>query len=60
MQEPDEARRIVTPSPKLDVMGIEELLAYIAERRAEIALAEAEIARKRAHRATADGIFRTS
>jgi uncharacterized small protein (DUF1192 family) len=43
----------------LDSLGIEELNAYIAELREEIARAEAEIARKQTHRSAADAFFRS-
>ncbi len=42
----------------LDLLGIEELNAYIDELRAEIARAEADIARKQGHRSAADEFFR--
>ncbi|MBV8870766.1 MAG: DUF1192 domain-containing protein [Acetobacteraceae bacterium] len=42
----------------LDSLGIEELNAYIAELREEIARTEAEIARKQSHRSAADAFFR--
>ncbi len=45
--------------PVLDAWGLAELQAYIAELREEIARAEADIARKGAHRAAADAFFRT-
>ena len=44
--------------PVLDSWGVEELRAYIAELGEEIARAEADIARKGAHRAAADAFFR--
>jgi uncharacterized small protein (DUF1192 family) len=43
----------------LDSLGIEELNAYIAELREEIARAEAEIVRKQTHRSAADAFFRS-
>ena len=43
---------------KLDSLGVEELESYIAELRAEMARAEAEIGRKRGHRSAADAVFR--
>lgn len=43
---------------RLDPLGVEELDSYIAELRAEIARAEAEIGRKRGHRSAADALFR--
>ena len=45
--------------PPLDPLGVEELRAYIAELRAEIARAEAVIERKQNHRGAADALFRT-
>ncbi len=51
-------RRLLTPPP-LDRLGVEELEAYIAELRGEIARAEAEIARKRDHRSAADSFFKS-
>jgi uncharacterized small protein (DUF1192 family) len=44
----------------LDSIGIEELHAYIAELRAEIERAEAEITKKQSHRSAADAFFRKS
>lgn len=44
--------------PVLDSWGVEELRAYVAELGEEIARAEADIARKGAHRAAADSFFR--
>lgn len=44
--------------PVLDGWGVAELSAYIDELRAEIARAEAEIARKHSHRSAADAFFR--
>lgn len=40
-----------------DELGIAELETYILELRAEIARAEAEIARRRGHRSLADQVF---
>jgi len=42
----------------LDLLGVEELRDYIAELQAEILRAEADIARKQAHRSAADAFFR--
>jgi uncharacterized small protein (DUF1192 family) len=42
----------------LDTLGIEEMQDYIAELRAEISRVEADIDRKRGHRAAADSFFR--
>jgi uncharacterized small protein (DUF1192 family) len=60
MQDDDELprpRRRLTPLP-LDLLGVEELQAYIEELRGEIARTEAEIARKQSHRSAADAFFR--
>ena len=56
MMEDDEPRRPrarLTPLP-LDMLGVEELRAYIAELQAEIARAEADIGRKQGHRSAAE------
>ena len=45
-------------APPLDPLGVAELQSYITELRAEIARAEAIIARKQDHRSTADNVFR--
>lgn len=42
----------------LDLLGLEELAAYVAELKAEIARAEAEAARKTSHRGAAESFFR--
>ena len=47
----------LTP-PALDMWGVAELEAYIAELRAEIARAERDIAKKSSHRAAADAFFK--
>jgi uncharacterized small protein (DUF1192 family) len=44
--------------PNLESWGLAELEAYIRSLRAEIARAEAEIARKGAHRSAADAFFK--
>ena len=60
MLDEDEPR----PKPKrvaelrLDPLGVAELQDYIAELRAEIVRAEAEIARKQSHRSAADAVFK--
>lgn len=51
------AARLVPPV--LDMWGVAELEAYIAELRAEIARAERDIAKKSSHRAAADAFFKT-
>jgi uncharacterized small protein (DUF1192 family) len=43
----------------LDMLGIAELEAYIAELRAEIARVEGDITKKGAHRNAADAFFKT-
>ena len=43
---------------RLDLLGVAELESYIEELRAEIARAEADIARKRGHRSAADAFFK--
>ncbi len=45
-------------TPPLDPLGVQELETYIAELRAEIARAEAQINRKRDHRSAADSLFK--
>lgn len=42
----------------LDMLGIEELQAYIGELKDEIARVEADIAHKQGHRSAADAFFR--
>ena len=42
----------------LDMLGIEELNAYIDELKAEIARIEEDIGRKQSHRSAADAFFR--
>lgn len=46
------------PKPPLEALGEAELAAYVEELKAEIARAEAEMARKRLHKAAAEGLFR--
>lgn len=55
--EPKPKRRRLEP-PLLDTWGEAELESYIGELRAEISRTEAEIDRKRGHRAVADAFFR--
>ncbi len=55
--EEDEIRPRLAPL-MLDRMGIAELEGYIAELRAEIARADAQIAAKRGHRSAADSLFK--
>lgn len=52
--------RKAKPAPKdLSGMGVAELEEHIAGLQAEIERARAEIARKQAHRAAVEGLFRT-
>ena len=44
--------------PVLDMWGVVELEAYIAELQAEIARAERDIAKKSSHRTAADAFFK--
>ncbi|MDT7951848.1 MAG: DUF1192 domain-containing protein [Acetobacteraceae bacterium] len=55
--EEDDARPRLAPL-LLDRLGVEELERYIAELRAEIARAQAQIAAKRDHRSAADTFFK--
>ena len=58
--EDDVPRRAPTmANPSLDRLGVTELERYIKDLRAEIARAEAEIARKADHRSAAESVFRT-
>ncbi len=59
MEEDDRQRpaRQLLARPKLDDLGIAELDSYIAALREEILRAEAEIARKRGHRSSAEAVF---
>ncbi len=54
-EEPRQRPKLVTPP--LDPLGVEELRAYIADLQAEIARAEAQIARKLDMRSAADNVF---
>mgnify|MGYP006137718033 CR=1 FL=1 len=60
MQENDDLPQNM-PKPKrdLDPMSIEELKDYISEMQEEIERVKAEIAKKNAHRADVDSLFRT-
>ena len=51
------AERFVPP-PNLDGWGVQELRDYVIALRAEIARAEAAIARQEGHRSAADALFR--
>ncbi|MBV9734903.1 MAG: DUF1192 domain-containing protein [Acidisphaera sp.] len=55
--EPEKPRPRLAPL-LLDPLGVGELRDYIVELRAEIARAEAAIARKQDHRSAADSFFR--
>ncbi len=54
---PERAAKRLTILP-LDALGVRELQNYIAELQAEIARADAMIARKQDHRMAADIVFR--
>lgn len=53
---PAGAHRFVPP-PTLEGWGVEELHAYVAALRAEIARAEAAILQRQSHRSAADALF---
>ncbi len=55
---PPRPKKLLTPPP-LDLLGIEELAAYVAELQAEIARVEQAIASKRAHKDAAAAFFKT-
>jgi uncharacterized small protein (DUF1192 family) len=58
MDDEDMPRRPrLVEQPALDGFGLDELTAYIAALRAEIARAEAMIARKSSHRGVAEAVF---
>ncbi len=59
MEEPEGPRKPnrFTP-PVIDLWGVEELRAYIAELKEEIGRAEREIAKREASKAAADLFFR--
>ena len=60
MQENDDLpQKMPKPKRDLDPMSIEELKDYISEMQEEIERVEAEIAKKNAHRADVDSLFRT-
>jgi uncharacterized small protein (DUF1192 family) len=50
-------RARLTPLP-LDLLGVEELRAYIGELQAEIGRVEADIGKKHGHRSAAEAFFR--
>jgi uncharacterized small protein (DUF1192 family) len=55
---PPRPKKLLLP-PSLDLLGVEELAAYIAELQAEIARVEQSIATKRAHKDAASAFFKT-
>ncbi|MDE8345243.1 MAG: DUF1192 domain-containing protein [Acidocella sp.] len=55
---PVTARKLLTPPP-LDLLGVDELSAYIADLQAEISRVRQVIAAKEAHRMNAAAFFRT-
>jgi uncharacterized small protein (DUF1192 family) len=60
LNDPDEPRkppRRVQPLP-LDLLGVDELLAYIEELNEEIVRVRAEMVRKQQHRAAAQAFFK--
>jgi uncharacterized small protein (DUF1192 family) len=60
MEPEDLEPRHAKPKPRnLDVMGVEELEAYIAELRAEIDRAQAAIDSRKQHRSAADALFKS-
>ncbi len=54
---PRPARRLITPPP-LDLLGVEELNAYIADLESEISRVKQAIAAKQAHRSAAAAFFK--
>ncbi len=55
----DEGNAAKAAAVRLDGMGVAELEGYLAGLRAESARAEAEVARKKGHKAAAEGVFRS-
>ena len=55
---PPRPKKLLTPPP-LDLLGVEELAAYVAELQAEIARVEQAITSKRAHKSAAAAFFKT-
>jgi uncharacterized small protein (DUF1192 family) len=58
MEEDDRPQNVPKPKRDLDPMSIEELNEYIAEMQEEIERVRAEIAKKEAHRAGVDSLFK--
>jgi len=56
---PKPAQKLLVPPP-LDMLGIDELRAYITALEAEIARVQSVIAAKDAHKAAAAAFFKTS
>ncbi len=56
---PRPSKKLITPPP-LDLLGVDELNAYIADLQAEISRVTQTIAAKEAHRAAAASFFRTA
>jgi uncharacterized small protein (DUF1192 family) len=54
-----EPRRTAPKPRNLEIMGIEELEAYIAELQAEIDRAQAAIDSRKKHRSAADALFKS-
>ena len=54
---PPRPKKLVIPPP-LDLLGVEELAAYIAELEGEIARVEQAIAAKKAHKNAAAAFFK--
>jgi uncharacterized small protein (DUF1192 family) len=60
MREEEDTPKVTRRLEKLplDTLGVDELMNYISELRAEIARVEADIAGKQKHRNAADAFFR--
>ena len=58
LENDDLPQNVPKPKRDLDPMSIEELNEYIAEMEEEIARVRGEIAKKQAHRADVDSIFK--
>ncbi len=59
MMDEEEVRRPQLERPNLEVMGIAELEAYIADLEGEIARAREMIGAKTSHRGTAESFFKS-
>jgi uncharacterized small protein (DUF1192 family) len=55
---PPRPKKLLLPPP-LDLLGVEELAAYVADLQAEIARVEQAMAAKRAHKDAAASFFKT-